>query len=159
MHVKDIKKLYQVFLNDDIDKIEIRNGEEKLALTIGGLSNNKKNRAKQAQAALASAEAAAAAATATATAEKTPVEDKSSNIYELRSKWIGFFIRLNPKTGENYIKLRDVVKKGDIIGHVRVLGVLQDLKAEQAGKLKEILIEEGQPIEYGQPVMRFEIQK
>jgi acetyl-CoA carboxylase biotin carboxyl carrier protein len=50
------------------------------------------------------------------------------------------------------------VKKGDIVGHVRVLGVLQDLRVENGGKLKEVLIEEGQPIEYGQPVMRFEMQ-
>lgn len=157
MHVKDIKKLYQVFQNDDIDKIEIRNGEEKLSLTIGGTAGNKKNKTKTAPTAEpvpTAAAAPAAAAPASSAPEKTP-----SDLYELRSKWIGFFIRLNPKTGENYIKLRDVVKKGDTVGHVRVLGVLQDLKAEQAGKLKEILVEEGQPIEYGQPVMRFEIQK
>ena len=153
MHVKDIKKLYQVFQNDDIDKIEIRNGEEKLALTIGGITGNKKNKTKAAPAVETVLTAPTAAPTA-AVSEKTP-----SDLYELKSKWIGFFIRLNPKTGENYVKLRDVVKKGDIVGHVRVLGVLQDLKAEQAGKLKEILVEEGQPIEYGQPVMRFEIQK
>lgn len=156
MHVKDIKKLYQVFQNDDIDKIEIRSGDEKLALTIGNLPLGKKAKAKAAQEAEAAAAAVVAAAPSGAE-QKAPASETPSNLYELKSKWIGFFIRINPKTGENYIKLRDVVKKGDTIGHVRVLGVLQDLKAEQAGKLKEILIEEGQPIEYGQPVMRFEI--
>jgi biotin carboxyl carrier protein len=40
---------------------------------------------------------------------------------------------------------------------VRVLGVLQDVCAEVDGKVKEILIEEGQPIEYGQPLIRLEV--
>jgi acetyl-CoA carboxylase biotin carboxyl carrier protein len=151
IHVKDIKKLYQVFQNDDIDKIEIRNGDDKLSFTINSPAQQK----KAAKAAALAVEAAAqAAATETPKAEEKPAQ----NLYELKSKWIGFFIRINPKSGENYVKLRDVVKKGEILGHVRVLGVLQDLKSEQEGKLKEVLVEEGQPIEYGQPLMRFEIQ-
>lgn len=156
IHVKDIKKLYQVFQNDDIDKIEIRNGEDKLSLTIAGNPQSKKSQAKSE---LQTAPVPAAPQAAEPQ-QAAPAQDKTpQNLYEMKSKWIGFFIRLNPKTGENYVKLRDVVKKGETVGHVRVLGVLQDLKAEQEGKLKEVLVEEGQPIEYGQPVMRFEIQK
>ena len=111
IHVKDIKKLYQVFQNDDIDKIEIRNGDEKLSFTISSAPLTKKAQLK------AASQAMEAAAQAAAAAVETPVvEDKpQSNVYELRSKWIGFFIRLNPKTAENYVKLRDVVKKGETI--------------------------------------------
>jgi acetyl-CoA carboxylase biotin carboxyl carrier protein len=147
--VKEIKKIYQIFMHEGIDNIEIQNGEDRVSFSIGKtplikketavLDNEKKIVIQQA-------------------AEKAEEPMIVSNIYELKSNWIGFFTRLNPKTGESYLKLRDVVKKGDIVGHVRVLGVLQDLRVENGGKLKEVLIEEGQPIEYGQPVMRFEIQ-
>ncbi len=144
LNVKDIKKIHTIFENENIEEIEIRNGDSSLRLILGGETAKAQPKTVVSEAAVPAGSPAEPAVPA-------------SNISELHSKWIGFFTRLNPKTGENYIKLRDVVKKGEIVGHVRVLGVLQDIRSEVDGKVKEILIEEGQPIEYGQPVMRIEI--
>jgi acetyl-CoA carboxylase biotin carboxyl carrier protein len=149
--VKEIKKIYQIFMHEGIDNIEIQNGEDRVSFSIGKIALSKKE-------VLANQQADVKLAEQQAVLDKAEETKIISNIYELKSNWIGFFTRLNPKTGESYLKLRDVVKKGDIVGHVRVLGVLQDLRVENGGKLKEVLIEEGQPIEYGQPVMRFEMQ-
>lgn len=148
LNVKDIKRLYAIFEDEGVEEIEIRNGESSLRFTIG------ENAAIQTYSTTSQAQAAASAAAAQ---EAIPEIKPSIPLSELRSKWIGFFTRLNPKSGEGYIKLRDIVKKGDIVGHVSVLGVLQDIKSEVNGKVKEVLVEEGQPIEYGQPVMRLEI--
>ncbi len=140
--IKDIKKIQNIFSGSDIGEIEIRHGKDALRMTISHAKKKlRTNRVKPPAPPKA--------------ADPSPADP---GIYELHSKWIGFFTRLNSKTGENYIKLRDVVKKGDIVGHVRVLGVLQDITSEVNGKVKEVLVEEGQPIEYGQPVMRFEIE-
>ena len=135
--IRDIKKLQNIFSESDIEEIEIRHDRDAVRLTLGPA---KKTFQEQVRAPL----------------PDEPAKEPTDHCSELRSQWIGFFTRLNPKTGENYIKLRDVVKKGDIVGHVRVLGVMQDIKSEINGKVKEVLVEEGQPIEYGQPVMRFE---
>jgi acetyl-CoA carboxylase biotin carboxyl carrier protein len=148
--VKEIKKIYQIFMHEGIDNIEIQNGDDRVSFSIGKIPLTKKETALALKNEMKTTEQPAA--------EQAEEPKAVSNIYELKSNWIGFFTRLNPKTGESYLKLRDVVKKGDIVGHVRVLGVLQDLRVENGGKLKEVLIEEGQPIEYGQPVMRFEMQ-
>lgn len=156
--MKEIRNLYKMFEGDEIDELEIQTGDTRIKLNLGQAAvvsapaaPAKKDRKDAPSAAPAVVETAAAipAAEAPAPAEK---------ITELRSNWVGFFTRVNPKTSENYVKLRDMVKKGSVIGHVRVLGVLQDLKSDVDGKVKEILIEEGQPIEYGQPVMRFEVE-
>ena len=153
--IKEIKKLYQIFINNDIEKVEIQNGEDRLSLIIGGMSGTVQKSFNIAEADIQPKEnTPEIKAEALKKEENEPVKN---GVYELKSKWIGFFTRMNPRTGESYIKLRDVVKKDDVLGHVRVLGVLQDLKSEVDGKVKEILIEEGQPIEYGQPVMRFEL--
>lgn len=152
LNVKDIKRLYAIFENEGIEEIEIRNGESSLRFTIG------ENAADQSYSSAVSAQSQISAAAASSASQEAVQEIKPSvPLSELKSKWIGFFTRLNTKTGDNYIKLRDIVKKGDIVGHVSVLGVLQDLKSEVNGKVKEVLVEEGQPIEYGQPVMRLEI--
>jgi len=145
--VKEIKKLCCVFSDEDIEEIEIRHGKDSVKVVMEDFKRPKVQAGK------------------TITTEMTSIslpqtqkaEEKKQSVFELCSPYIGFFTRINPKTGENYIKLRDVVKKGGIVGHVRVLGVLQDLKVQVDGKVKEILVEEGQPIEYGQPIMRFEI--
>ncbi len=155
--IKDIRKLQSIFSGEDIDEIEIRHGKEAMRITIG-TGAKKTAKAAVKDAGTQAPETVEAPQGQVPAANPAAQESEQSSVYELRSQWIGFFTRLNPKTGENYIKLRDVVKKGEIVGHVRVLGVLQDLKSEVKGKVKEVLIEEGQPIEYGQPVMRFEVQ-
>ena len=144
LNTRDIKNLYRMFDETDIGEVEIHSEGMKIRLEFGEKTVTKS--------------ALAEIQVQSKTAVDTVKGDNSlpPNFFELRSKWVGFFTRLNPKTGEYYIKLRDTVKKGEIIAHVRVLGVMQDVKAEADGKLKEILVEDGQPIEYGQPIMRFE---
>lgn len=143
--VKDIRALYKIFEDSEVGEVEIQSEEKKFRFSIG-------------QPAPVYYAPPAPAVSGTSTAGTSHADlSLPSNVSELSSRWVGFFTRLNPKTGEYYIKLRDKVKAGQVLAHVRVLGVLQDIKAEKDGKVKEILVEEGQPIEYGQPVMRFEV--
>ncbi|OHD56289.1 MAG: hypothetical protein A2Y33_00535 [Spirochaetes bacterium GWF1_51_8] len=144
-NVKDMKDIQEIFKDSDIGEVEIETPEGRLRMLMGG---------KPAPAPKPAPVQAAAPVSASGADDSGKSPD---SVFELRSKWVGFFTRLNTKTGEYYIKLRDSVKKGDVIAHVRVLGVLQDVVSDVTGKVKEILIEEGQPIEYGQPMMRFEI--
>lgn len=154
--VKEIKKLYQAFETEGIDEVELQNGPVRVSFSIGPRKVKETVADKKVKVADSMNAQSDSVSEAVETASTVEAVEAEASMYELRSKWIGFFTRLNPKTGESYLKLRDMVKEGDIVGHVRVLGVLQDLKSEKSGKLKEVLIEEGQPIEYGQPVMRFE---
>ncbi len=72
------------------------------------------------------------------------------------STHVGFFSRFNPKTKKQYFKLRDLVKVGDVVGVVRSMHIDQEVVAEKSGKIVTFLVEEGQPVEYGQPIIRFE---
>jgi biotin carboxyl carrier protein len=75
---------------------------------------------------------------------------------DICSKNIGFFSRFNPKSKKQYIKLRDVIKVGDVLGVVRAMHVDQEIVADKTGKVTHFLVEEGQPVEYGQPLVRLE---
>ncbi|MGC8764912.1 MAG: acetyl-CoA carboxylase biotin carboxyl carrier protein [Brevinematia bacterium] len=143
--IDEIKRLFKIFEGEDVGEIELRNKDRAIRMKLKRKEEKKKIEKpveikKEPQ----------------PETEKKPVEPP---IYEVKSNWIGYFTRINPKTGENYVKLRDVVKKSDILGHVSVLGVLQDIKAEKGGKIKEILVEEGLAVEYGQPLMRIEVSE
>lgn len=141
--IEEIKKIYKIFDSENISEIELRNDNAAIRMKIAKKVPEVKIVTPQAQPVNVNEQ------------NQTPKQEEPS-IYEVKSKWIGYFTRINPKTGENYVKLRDVVKEGDIIGHVSVLGVLQDVKVEKGGKIKEILVEEGLAVEYGQPLMRIE---
>lgn len=141
---REIKKLNDILSDSGVGEIEIRTDEVKLKLSMGEEKS-------------VSAPMSAAPVVPTLTPSDSASLELSEPYNELTSRWVGFFTRFNPKTKEYYVKLRDEVKKDDLVGHVRVLGVLQDIKAGVDGKVKEILVEEGQPIEYGQPIMRFEV--
>ncbi|HMB01850.1 MAG TPA: biotin/lipoyl-containing protein [Spirochaetota bacterium] len=80
----------------------------------------------------------------------------TDNKNDICSDSIGFFSRINKKNQQKYIKLRDVIKKGDIIGLVTSMHIEHEILADKEGKVTEILVEEGQPVEYGQPLYRLE---
>ncbi len=141
--IEEIKKIYKIFDSENISEVELRNDNTAIRMKIAKKAPEVKIATPQVQPVNVIEQ------------NQTPKQTEPS-IYEVKSKWIGYFTRINPKTGENYVKLRDVVKEGDIIGHVSVLGVLQDVKVEKGGKIKEILVEEGLAVEYGQPLMRIE---
>ncbi|URA10039.1 acetyl-CoA carboxylase biotin carboxyl carrier protein [Thermospira aquatica] len=146
--IKDLKELYTLFEDVDVGEIEFQQGELKVRMVSGG--------SKQKPAPVVTAQAPAPASQTPAAQSTSESSVPESSIKDVTSKWVGIFTRLNPKTKEAYVKLRDVVKKGDVIAHVRVLGHLQDVVCEFDGKVKEILVEEGQPVEYGQPLFRIE---
>ena len=80
---------------------------------------------------------------------KTPHKDICANE-------VGLFSRFDAKTKKQYVKLRDIVSKGDVIGVIQSLGVSHEMQSSHAGKIVAFLVEEGQPVEYGQPLIRLE---
>jgi len=140
-----IKKLYDMFSGLNIDKITILNEDDKVEIVFGNEQNNIKK-------------------------YNCPIiEDRdhfsslsinntqtNQNSTDIVSPTVGIFERSNYKTEEYYVKLRDYVKKGQIVGRVKVLGIDYDVYALVSGKIIEILVEDEHPVEYGQPIMRLE---
>src|SRR5271157_4294481 len=97
--IKDIKKLQSIFMESGIGEIEVRHGRDAVRLTIGQVKG--KARIVKAAAAAAPIQGPSGLSAAAQDALNTAETRADSGIYELRSKWIGFFTRLNSKTGEN----------------------------------------------------------
>lgn len=139
--ITDIKHLYQLFANLNIDFIDITSPEGSVSLSFG----NDKPKFVQSN------------STETTPSLPSISIPQQESVKDIVSPAVGIFERSNPRTGEYYIKLRDIIKVGQIIGHVLVLGVRHDVIADVSGKIVDILIEDEQPIEYGQPIIRLEI--
>jgi acetyl-CoA carboxylase biotin carboxyl carrier protein len=91
----------------------------------------------------------APAAAAAAAAEPAP-EPPAGNI--VKSPMVGTFYRSPSPGSKAFVEVGQVVKPGDTLCIIEAMKLLNEIEAEVAGEVKEILLENGQPVEYGQPL-------
>ncbi|HEN8840230.1 acetyl-CoA carboxylase biotin carboxyl carrier protein [Pseudomonas aeruginosa] len=107
--------------------------------------------AAPAAAAPAAAPAAQAAAPAAAAAESAPAAPKlNGNV--VRSPMVGTFYRAASPTSANFVEVGQSVKKGDILCIVEAMKMMNHIEAEVSGTIESILVENGQPVEFDQPL-------
>ena len=103
------------------------------------------------QAAHGSRPAEPAAAPVAATAEAAPSAPKL-NGHVVRSPMVGTFYRASSPTSANFAEVGQTVKKGDILCIVEAMKMMNHIEAETSGTIESILVENGQPVEYDQPL-------
>lgn len=82
-------------------------------------------------------------------------EDEAANALDIRSTLVGFY-RAVAKRGLKPLAPGDSVKEGQIIGAVEALNVLNEVESPAAGRVRKILVDDGQPVQYGQVLMMVE---
>jgi acetyl-CoA carboxylase biotin carboxyl carrier protein len=73
--------------------------------------------------------------------------------YVIKAPLVGTFYRRPAPTEPPYVEVGDRVEKGDTVCIIEAMKVMNEIKAEHAGIVEKILVEEGKPVEYGQPLM------
>lgn len=146
MDIRKVKKLIELLEESGIDELEIREGEESVRISRHG----KQQFAPQVYSAPAPAAAPVAAAAAPA-AEATPSAPKL-NGHVVRSPMVGTFYRASAPTSPNFAEVGQTVKKGDILCIVEAMKMMNHIEAETSGVIESILAENGQPVEYDQPL-------
>ncbi|MGN2260073.1 acetyl-CoA carboxylase biotin carboxyl carrier protein, partial [Pseudomonas aeruginosa] len=95
--------------------------------------------------------APATAAPAAAAAESAPAAPKlNGNV--VRSPMVGTFYRAASPTSANFVEVGQSVKKGDILCIVEAMKMMNHIEAEVSGTIESILVENGQPVEFDQPL-------
>ncbi|HBP1503426.1 TPA: acetyl-CoA carboxylase biotin carboxyl carrier protein [Pseudomonas aeruginosa] len=150
MDIRKVKKLIELLEESGIDELGIREGEESVRI-----SRHSKTAAQpvyaQAPAFAAPAPAPAAAAPAAAAAESAPAAPKlNGNV--VRSPMVGTFYRAASPTSANFVEVGQSVKKGDILCIVEAMKMMNHIEAEVSGTIESILVENGQPVEFDQPL-------
>lgn len=80
----------------------------------------------------------------------------AANFREQVSPMVGTFYRSQTPETEPFVRIGDRVAKGDVLCIVEAMKVLNEIEAEFDGVVREILVENGQPVEYGQALFRIE---
>ena len=132
MDIRKVKKLIELLEESGIDELEIREGEESVRI-----SRHSKQPAFMQQPMYAQAPAPAAA---------------KLNGTVVRSPMVGTFYRASGPTSANFVEVGQSVKKGDILCIVEAMKMMNHIEAETSGVIESILGENGQPVEYDQPL-------
>ncbi|MDO9623425.1 MAG: acetyl-CoA carboxylase biotin carboxyl carrier protein [Pseudomonas sp.] len=147
MDIRKVKKLIELLEESGIDELEIREGEESVRISRHG---KQPTYAQQPMYAPQPAPAAPAPVAAAA-AEAAPAAAKLNGTV-VRSPMVGTFFRAASPTSGNFVEVGSVVKKGDILCIVEAMKMMNHIEAESSGTIESILGENGQPVEYDQPL-------
>ncbi len=146
MDLRKLKKLIDLVEASGIAELEITEGEEKvrIAKSIAGAPMMM---APPPQIYHAAAAAAVAAPAAAAAAEEAVPEG-----HIVRSPMVGTFYRAPAPGAKVFSEVGQTVSAGDTLCIIEAMKLLNEIEADQGGIIKAILVENGQPVEYGEPL-------
>jgi acetyl-CoA carboxylase biotin carboxyl carrier protein len=152
MDIRKIKKLIELLEESGINEIEIREGEESVRITRSAPGSQ--------QAFMMSphmAPAVPAAQTVQAPpVSGGPVEPPMPDGHTVIAPMVGTFYRAASPGAKPFVEVGQAISVGDTLCIIEAMKMLNQIEADKAGVIKAILIENGQPVEYGQPMFIIE---
>jgi acetyl-CoA carboxylase biotin carboxyl carrier protein len=150
MDIRKIKKLIELVEESGISELEITEGEESVRIHRGGSSSSVQYAPQMMQAPLAhSAPAAAPAAPAEVSA---PVQTG----HVVKSPMVGTFYRSSSPESKAFVEIGQSVNVGDTLCIVEAMKMMNQIEADKAGVVKEILVDNQEPVEFDQPMFVIE---
>lgn len=151
MDIRKVKKLIELLEESGIAEIEIHEGEESVRIS--------RSSGVAAAAPVALAPPAAPAPAAPAPAAAPAAEPAAEEVIEghvLNSPMVGSFYRAPSPGASAFVEVGSKVNVGDTLCIIEAMKLLNQIEADKAGTIKAILVENGQPVEYNQPLFIIE---
>ena len=144
MDLRKLKKLIDLVQESGIAELEITEGEEKVKIVKGGPVSMMP---APASAMAPPAESRRAPAAAPAAEAETGQEG-----HVVKAPMVGTFYRSPSPDAKVFVEVGQAVKEGDTICIIEAMKLMNEIEADASGSVKAILVENGQPVEYGQPL-------
>ena len=144
MDIRKVKKLIELLEESGIDELEIHEGEESVRI-----SRHSKQVAQQPI--YAAAPLAAPAPVAAAAVDAAPSCPKFNGTVA-RSPMVGTFYRAGSPDSDDFVSVGQTIKKGDVLCIVEAMKMMNHIEAEVGGVIESILVDNGQAVEYDQPL-------
>jgi acetyl-CoA carboxylase biotin carboxyl carrier protein len=143
MDLRKLKTLIDLVAESDIAELEVTEGESKVRIV-------KSSAAPQNQVVMMQPQAAAPQTFAPAAAV-VPIAVEPQG-YIVKSPMVGTFYRSSAPGTPPYVEIGSIVKDGDTLCIIEAMKLLNEIDADTSGVIKQILVENGQPVEFGQPL-------
>ncbi|HVO87064.1 MAG TPA: acetyl-CoA carboxylase biotin carboxyl carrier protein [Casimicrobiaceae bacterium] len=146
MDLRKLKTLIELVETSGIAELEIQEGEERVRITR---APPMAAHPVMVQAAAPMPSAPAAAPAAVAPAVELPAEPEG---HVVKSPMVGTFYRSASPGAKPFVEVGDTVAQGDTLCIVEAMKLMNEIEADASGAVKAILVENGQPVEFGQPL-------
>lgn len=138
MDIRKIKKLIELLEESNINELEITEGEESVRISRGAP-------------AVAAPAPVAVAAPVAAPAPVAAAEEPEG--HQIKSPMVGTFYRSPAPGASAFVEVGQQVKPGDVLCIVEAMKMMNQIEADKAGTVGAILIEDGEPVEFDQPML------
>jgi len=153
MDLRKLKKLIDLVEESGIPEIEVTEGEEKVRITRSLAAAPQALYAAPAPIAAAPVAAAPVAAVPAPAAIAAPAADLGN---AQKSPMVGTFYRAPSPASPAFVEVGQNVKAGDTLCIIEAMKLMNEIEAEKSGVVKAILVDNGQPVEYGEPLFIIE---
>jgi acetyl-CoA carboxylase biotin carboxyl carrier protein len=148
MDVRKIKKLIELIQSSDIAELEIKEGEESVRIS--------RNSPAPAVIAAPIAQAPILAAPVADTGFSAPAEAEKPSGETIDSPMVGTYYSSASPTSPPFVSVGQSISKGDTLCIIEAMKMLNQIESEKSGVIKEILVENEQPVEFDQPLFIIE---
>ncbi len=147
MDLRKLKKLIDLVQESGIAELEVTEGEEKVRIARVGQGGQFLSAAPPTMVHIPASAPAAAAAPALS----APVEEKIEG-HVVKSPMVGTFYRAPSPGAKVFVEVGDTVSPGDTLCIIEAMKLLNEIEADHGGTVKQVYAENGQPVEYGEPL-------
>jgi len=155
MDLRKLKTLIDLVSESNVSELEITEAEGKVRIVKAGATVVQQVMAAPMQAMAAPVAAAAAPATA-ATPAEAPAAPAVPAGHMVKSPMVGTFYRASSPGAKPFVEIGSQVKEGETLCIVEAMKILNEIESDKAGTVTRILGENGQAVEYGQPLFVIE---
>ncbi len=151
MDIRKVKKLIELLDESGVAEIEIKEGEESVRIS----RQSQASQAMMAAPAMYAPPPPVAAAAPTAAVAEAPTAAPAAEAVEghaVKSPMVGTFYRAPSPGASSFVEVGQAVSAGDTLCIIEAMKLLNQIEADKAGTIKAILVENGQPVEYDQPL-------
>ena len=158
MDLRKLKKLIDLVEESGVAELEVTEGEEKVRIVKGGVLREAPPYvvapalAPYPAAPAAIAPAPAVAPPAAAAAPASPAASAPEG-HVIKAPMVGTFYRAASPGAKAFAEIGDTVKKGQTVCIIEAMKLMNEIEADKDGTIKAILAENGQPVEYGEPLI------
>lgn len=152
MDLRKLKTLIDLVAESDIAELEVTEGESKVRIVKSSALPQNQMVMMQPQAIPQYTAPAAAAAPVAAAAAAAPAAAAEPTGHVVKSPMVGTFYRSSAPGAAAFVEVGQSVKEGDTLCIIEAMKLLNEIDADKAGTITQILVENGQPVEYGQPL-------
>jgi len=146
MDLRKLKKLIDLVEESGISELELTEGEEKVRISRTMAHHTAPQMMHYA---MPPAQTAAAAPAVTSSAIEPEAAPEG---HMVESPMVGTFYRASSPDASNFVEVGDKVEVGDTLCIIEAMKLLNEIESDKAGVVKKILVENGQPVEYGEPL-------